>query len=234
LWQLRAALDAGDDSPAAHLLVDSHDISFNPRSAYTLDVDVLAREQPVWTTADLLAAADLYRGELLPGFYEAWVVLERERLAAIYERRMSALLNRLSMERRWEEAMTWAERWIALGEAPEPAYRALMRAYAAGGDAGRAMATYQRCRQALRDELSVEPSDETRRLAESLRVAGARPAAEIEPPLPTDSAAALDFERRRADLYLRAARRSNRLALGALLGLAAMVGVAVASLRRGR
>ena len=232
LWQLRAAIEPDGGEGHTYLLVDPHTIAFNPDSPYTLDTDALTRERPVWATADLLAAVAVYGGELLPGFYEAWIVLERERLAAIHERRMTALLDHLSMERRWEEAMAWAERWIALGEAPEPAYRALMRAYAARGDAGHAMAAYQRCRQALSEALGVEPSDETRRLAEALRVAGAHPAAEIEPPLPADPAAALDFERRRADLYLRSARRSNRLALGALLGLATMVGVAIAARRR--
>ncbi|HSM56558.1 MAG TPA: hypothetical protein VK879_10425 [Candidatus Sulfomarinibacteraceae bacterium] len=38
----------------------------------------------------------------------------------------------------------WPERWIALGHAPEPAYRALMRARAAQGDLAGMAAAYRR------------------------------------------------------------------------------------------
>ena len=232
LWQLRAAIEPDGGERHVYLLVDPHAITFDSRSDYALDVDALARERPAWSTGELLAAAAAYGGELLPGFYDSWVALERERLAVVYSRRMTALLERLAAESRWEEVMHWAERWIALGDVPEPAYRALMRAHAARGDAGAAMAAYQRCREALRQELAVEPSAETRQLADALRLApGPVPGRLVSPPA-GDLAALAEFERHRADLYQHVARRSNRLALGALLGLAAAVGVAAASWRR--
>lgn len=232
LWQLRACIEPDSGNRHTFLLVDSHAITFDDRSDYALDADAVARARPAWSTDELLAAAAAYQGELLPGFYDSWVVLERERLAVAHTQRMTALLERLAAGSRWEEVINWAERWIALGDTPEPAYRALMRAHAARGDAGAAMAAYQRCREALRQELAVVPSVETRRLADALRVAKGPPAAMPSRPRTSDLADLAEFERRRADLYQQAARRSNRLALGALLGLAAAVGVAVASRRR--
>jgi DNA-binding SARP family transcriptional activator len=231
LWQLRGAIEPDSGQRQAYLIVDPHTITFDLHSDYALDVDALVRERPNWSTAELLAAASAYGGELLPGFYESWVVLERERLAVSHARRMAALLDRLAGEARWDEVVNWAEVWIALGDTPEPAYRALMRAHAARGDASAAMAAYQRCREALRQELAVEPSAETRRLADSLRGAAGLDRG-ASPPAPGDLAALAEFERRRADLYQRAARRSNRLAMGALLGLAVAAGAVVASLRR--
>lgn len=229
LWQLRAALD-DDPRRAPCLHHDTHTITLDAGCA--IDAAALARERPSWSTADLLAAVSC-GGELLPGFYEPWVVLERERLAAVYDRRMATLLDRLAEDGRWDEVVEWAERWIAMGSAPESGYRAIMRACAARGDAGGVAAAYRRCRAALREALDVEPSAETQRLVELATHMGVPPTADAgreEPPAAADPAA---FERGRAEFYRRAARRSNRLALAALLGLAAAVGVAVAGRLRG-
>ena len=110
----------------------------------------------------------MYRGELLPGFYDEWVLRERERLEAVFERKMSDLLDRLVAERRWPEVLETAERWIAVGHVPEPAYRALMLAHSERGDRARVATVYQRCRQALFEELGATPSEQTRRLFDDL------------------------------------------------------------------
>lgn len=177
LWQLRSAIEDTDDPQTIAIVHDAHAIAFNRHSAYALDVDALRQERPVWTTAALMEAAAAYGGELLPGFYESWIVLEREQLAVVFDRRMGRLLERLIAERRWDDTLAWAERWIELGDAPEPAYRALMRAYAALSDTSGVMVTYRRCREALLEGLGIEPSLETRQLVESLTHSGP-PAAE--------------------------------------------------------
>lgn len=176
LWQLRMALDGHHDPRLSTIIHNPHEIAFNRQSAYCLDVEVLAQERPVWTTAGLMEAAAAYGGELLPGFYESWIVLERERLAAVLYRRMSHLIDRLIAERRWEETLAWAERWIGLGGTPEPAYQALMQAYAALGDAGQVVIVYRRCREALREQLGIVPSSETRLLVDSLTRGSVLPA----------------------------------------------------------
>ncbi len=164
LWQLRQAI--GEE----YLLADKASLAFNTRAPHTLDVAILEDETAVNDLDALIHTVSVYKGELLPGFYEDWVLLERERLQALYERRAQALLAGLGAAGRWREVQTWAERWIALGHAPEPAYRALMMAHAALGDQAGMANSYRRCRQALEDELGVAPSPETealyRRLAE--------------------------------------------------------------------
>jgi DNA-binding SARP family transcriptional activator len=74
----------------------------------------------------LIAVLSVYQGELLPGFYEEWVFLERNRLNALFEAKMARLLEMLQSEGRWDNVLDWAMRWIALGTWPEPAYQALM------------------------------------------------------------------------------------------------------------
>jgi DNA-binding SARP family transcriptional activator len=241
IWRLRQAIEP-DPAPAPGdtILSEGEFIFFNAATPYDLDVDRLANERAEQSLADLLTAVEVYEGELLPGYYEPWVILERERLAACFERRMEALLNRLTLAGQWEAVLVWSERWIAQGVAPESAYRAMMRAHAVRGDSAQVALTYRRCREALAGELGVEPSPLTRRLAEELARShplltslGQQPGRSDGPADP--QIAALDqveFERRRADLYLYQVKRLNRLVAGLALGLAAAAGVVIARRRR--
>ena len=42
---------------------------------------------------DLMRRPRRLRGELLPGFYDDWVVLEREHLQLVFEKRLSAAIG---------------------------------------------------------------------------------------------------------------------------------------------
>jgi hypothetical protein len=52
----------------------------------------------------------------------------------MFERNIQRLLDRLQLQQAWTDVLQWAEHWIAFGQTPEPAYRALMIAYGAQGD----------------------------------------------------------------------------------------------------
>ncbi|HLF29012.1 MAG TPA: tetratricopeptide repeat protein [Anaerolineae bacterium] len=166
LWRIRKALEPGGSD---YLLADDLTIAFDANSDYRLDLTDLEREVAAeGSTDELVHCVAAYRGELLPGFYHEWVLAERERLHAVFEYKMNLLLNRLVAERRSSDVLAWGERWIALGHAPEPAYRALMTAHSRLGDRSSMAAVYQRCVEALRRELGVEPSEPTRALYERL------------------------------------------------------------------
>jgi predicted ATPase/DNA-binding SARP family transcriptional activator len=158
LWRLRKAI--GDH----YLLIDSNSLAFNSSSDHWLDIAQLEDE----AEQDLESIVSVYEGELLPGFYNDWVLLERDRLAASFERKMHRLLNQFLQEKRWMEVLEWAERWIAQGLAPEAAYRALMRAHAAMGELSKVEVAYQRCTKSLQHDLGVDPSEETKRLYRQL------------------------------------------------------------------
>jgi predicted ATPase len=134
-----------------------------------LDARLLLEKKAEQSIEEMIGIAGLYRGELLPGFYDEWVVLERDRLEAAYQQKMNLLLEGLIEAGQWEEALKWGEEWIRLGYGPEAAYRALMRAHAGLGNQGMVSASYQRCVEALKGELGLEPSSETRQLYEQIR-----------------------------------------------------------------
>jgi ABC-type oligopeptide transport system substrate-binding subunit/DNA-binding SARP family transcriptional activator/energy-coupling factor transporter ATP-binding protein EcfA2 len=186
LWQLRRAFSVPHSPAGEFFLTDDVTVSFNAEVDHWLDVDAVTAKVANGVTADeLIGMVSHYKGELLAGFYDEWVCLERERVQAVFEHKMKLLLDRLVDARRWEEILDWGERWIALGHTPEPAYRALMIAHARLGDAAQMATVYQRCVAALRDDLDVEPSELTRTTYERLskdRSAQPRPIEPLSPP----------------------------------------------------
>ena len=162
LWRLRKAFETNRES---YFLIDNLSLAFNPHSPYCLDVQELECVPLEDSTVDdLIAAVSVYGGELLPGFYDEWVFAERDRLHAIFEAKMARLLELLQAEGRWSEVLEWGMRWIGVGQWPEPAYRALISAYANSGDMSKAMATYRRLDQGLQKDLGAKPSEQTQTL----------------------------------------------------------------------
>lgn len=166
LWRMRKALEAAASTRLLH--ADDVTISFKESSDCWLDVAELEKLSDDPSADEFIAVLSNCQGELLPGFYDDWVVSEREHLDSIYEHHMVRLISLLQAENRWLDILDWAERWIKLGQRPEPAYRALMTAYAAKGDMSKVAATYERCVKALR-EFGIEPSEQTRALYQKLK-----------------------------------------------------------------
>lgn len=196
LWRVRKSLSDDSSPELTYLISDQISVEFNPKSNYWLDVSVLEKQTREINAPDqLMEILKLYRGELLPGFYNDWVMLERERLQAVFEREVERLLEQLNDEHRWTEMLEWGEHWLAYGQNPEPAYRALMDAYGALGNRSKVAYTYDRCVKALRDDLGVEPSERTRNLYEQL-VQGTYA---IEPSSTTNAASQASGQRRPSD-----------------------------------
>jgi len=175
LWRLRKVLNSqppSEDAPARaneYLLADELTVAFDAAASYWFDVAQLEQSPSSDERLnDLTRQVGLYKGELLPGFYDDWVLLERGRVEQVFELKMQQLVELLVQQERWTAALEWGERWIAQGHTPEPAYRALMLAHAALGNPSQVTLNYERCIHALQNELGVEPSEETRVLYEHL------------------------------------------------------------------
>jgi len=167
LWRIRKILGPG---ATARLESDDLGVTYHPQPGDQFDVNAFETCSEDEGSIDaLLQALSAYGGELLPGFYEEWVTLEREHLQSAFERKLGRLLDCLLTERRWDEVLAWGERWIATGGTPEPAYRALMQAHAGLGNQAGAAAQYHRCVESLSMELGVEPSKKTRELFDQIR-----------------------------------------------------------------
>src|SRR5512140_3670961 len=86
LWRIRKALQSV--SSASYLHADDLTVSFDASADYWLDAGALQNIGDGASDEELLSALSAYTGDLLPGFYDEWVVLEREHLRSTYERRM--------------------------------------------------------------------------------------------------------------------------------------------------
>jgi WD40 repeat protein/class 3 adenylate cyclase len=166
LWRIRKAFSVQQFSTDEYLIAEELTIAFNRSAPHWLDVAQL--ERPEIDLESLTANLALYQGELLSGFYEDWIMLERERIQSIFETKMEQLLKQLAAAERWTAVQEQGERWLALGHTPEPAYRAVMLAYGARGDMAKVSSIYQRCIEELREQFGLEPSAETRALYDGL------------------------------------------------------------------
>jgi len=195
LANLRQAIgDQQADPP--FLLITRETVQFNQDSDAVLDVAALG-DLPRQPIARLEQALDVYRGCFLEGFsladssaFEEWALVQREHL----DRQVLEALRRLAAHHEahgeYDQAVAAARRALALEPWDEEAHRLLMRALALGGQRSQALAQYETCRRLLRQELGVEPAQETVALAESIRQETLRPPAvaagsvDVEPPAP--------------------------------------------------
>lgn len=88
---LKAVLEPPSDSPSPVLLADRYDVRL-VRGAIDCDVVAFDREARLGRVDAALA---YYRGELLPGYFDEWVLDERMRLQAVHER-LSARVQAVS------------------------------------------------------------------------------------------------------------------------------------------
>jgi DNA-binding SARP family transcriptional activator/predicted ATPase len=174
LVRLREVLGHTDADPAP-LHVTWQTIQWLPGAA-TADVERFIRLARSAEVADLARAAELYRGEFLPGFglpgceaFEEWLLLTREQLQQQALVVLRTLAEHHLAAQRWPEAATLARRQIELDRWHEQAHRQLMRALAGAGDRAGALAAYTRCAQILRDDLGITPDVETTALANTIR-----------------------------------------------------------------
>jgi DNA-binding SARP family transcriptional activator len=104
------------------------------------------------------AIETLWRGELLPGWYDDWVLFERERLAQLrlhaIERLASLLTRRLDLD----TALRLALAAVRAEPLRETANAVLMSVYVAEGNVADAVHQYDVFTGLLRRELGVEPS----------------------------------------------------------------------------
>lgn len=164
LWRIRKTLPTGLETE--YILADDFSIAFNTSAEYWLDVNTLKEADAINCADELISILSVYQGELLPGFYEEWVILEREYLNFVFEHHMARLLAILQDDNRWLDVLDWGERWLSFGQRPEPAYRALMCAHMEKGDMPKVADTYSRCLRSL-GEIGLEPSEQTRDLYEN-------------------------------------------------------------------
>ena len=121
-------------------------------------------------------AAALYRGEYLEGFYEDYVLAQRERLRSMQTEALLSLAREARAERSFAAAADFAQRLLDIDEWHEEALREWMAAKYGGGERSVAIASYERFARRLREEFCAEPAAETVALRDAIRAEAPLPA----------------------------------------------------------
>src|SRR5262249_2681740 len=106
--------------------------------------------------AGLIArSVELYRGELLPGYYEDWILQEREWLAERFFQALAQRIAPLEQAGDGDGALEMARRGVSLDPLREEAHAELMRVYAAMGQPAAALRQYGELERLLKEELAA-------------------------------------------------------------------------------
>ncbi len=175
LATLRQKLRSSEGDANAYIQADRVTVQLNSKNVST---DVMGFEQHIHDAKktdtpnrriELRRAVDLYAGHLLQGFYEDWILAERDRLKEEFTRAL------LSLEQLHEDigdipdAIFYARRGKDVDPNREDFYRALMRLFKKEGRIGDGIRTYEELERMLRKDLDVSPSEESRKLYDKLR-----------------------------------------------------------------
>jgi DNA-binding SARP family transcriptional activator len=183
LQSLRASVAELRALVGAHVILSRQVIAFDNGSRHWCDVHEFQRHIAEAAPDDLhalLAATNLYGGQLLAGFalrsasgFEAWLASERQQLRDLALQAWHTLLDAHSEAEELEAGLVVAERMIAVNPTAELTYRKAMGLAVTHGERERAMDFYERCRATLAEQLGVTPLPETTALYERIRAGAA-------------------------------------------------------------
>jgi predicted ATPase/DNA-binding SARP family transcriptional activator len=171
LTSLRYQLEPPGTLKGALLQADRAAVQLNPL-AFATDVARLetrlqqAARAPGATERahHLIQAVELYRGELLPGHFDPWVLAERQRLQEAYLAALGQLVTLLEDMGEPEQARDYAWRGVRVDPLREEGQHSLIRLLLRLGETGAARRQYQEWERLLEAELGEEPAKETQAL----------------------------------------------------------------------
>jgi len=165
-----------------HLTITRQTVSFNRDSDYWLDVEAFQAGGEIASDGGdiekVRQAVDLYRGDLLAGFYvrdgqafEEWVLTQQARLRELALETLQKLTAYFVRKGDYRNGIAYSRRLLALEPWHEEVHRRLMLLLARSGQRSAALAQFQTCRQVLAEELGVEPATETLALYHRIQAA---------------------------------------------------------------
>jgi predicted ATPase/DNA-binding SARP family transcriptional activator len=183
LHRLRQAMPEAD----RFLHIDAQTVQWRSDAPATLDVADFERALAEAALAEqvgnqdaaraaLREAVEQYRGDLLPGWYDDWVLVERERLRQAFLAGLEKLVVLLEQATEYAAAIGYAQRLLRHDPLHEATYQHLIRLHARSGDRASALRVYRTCATVLERELAVEPSPATHAAYERLRHMETQPA----------------------------------------------------------
>ena len=148
------------------------EVALAPNSLWS---DVAAMRAAV-ERGQLARAVELYRGDLMPGFYltdchdfDAWLESERSALLEEAVAAAWALAKHLESGSNYTDASRLAKKAARLDRTNERALRRSLKMLDRLGDRAGALSLFDEFARRLRKELDVDPSVETMKMADDLR-----------------------------------------------------------------
>jgi DNA-binding SARP family transcriptional activator len=162
LWRLHRS-GVGVVEPRGQLLALGSDVVVDLREA-----ERLARLALAGDLAGVELAPSALAGDLLPDWYDDWIVFERERFRQVRLAALDALCERLTRAGRLRDALDVGLAAVAGEPLRESAHRAVIRVHLAEGNLAEAIRQYRLCRSLLADQLGIEPSQRMHELMRGL------------------------------------------------------------------
>jgi DNA-binding SARP family transcriptional activator len=164
IWRSRAPHCRLLEASATHLrLAGEVEVDLHVVRALAHSLIAGTGEAPPWPDVQLLD------GQLLPDWYDDWLVVERERLRQLQLHALEAHCRRLTDLGRFAEAIELGLVAVASEPLRESAHRAVIDAHLAEGNNGEALRQYEVIERLLADHLGITPTIET-----ELRIASIR------------------------------------------------------------
>lgn len=166
LWRLRQRCCVTVEAGSGHVqllagtTVDVHELECRAQRLLDPAAPLLpGDDDPAWL-----------RAELLPEWWEEWVVVERERLRQLRLHALEVVAERLTAREEFARAIDVALAAVAVEPLRETPHRLLIRIHLAEGNRSEALRVYDAYRDALTVELGVAPSPRMHDLVASLHV----------------------------------------------------------------
>lgn len=177
LWQLQSALAGG---PPLVESLGGDWIGIRPGADLWVDLGAFeaAWREIEGASGGALPAAvadrarrvvELCQGELLEGCDWGWCRFERERLCDLFAAMVDEVMAWCEASGAHATGIRLGSDLLRLDRAREQTHRSLMRLHALAGDRTGALRQYERCAEALREELAVPPGRATRELLVRIR-----------------------------------------------------------------
>ena len=152
LWQLRRnGLDV--------VRVNRNRLQLSDRLGVDVWETVAEARQVIGGDGHVARLHRLLTGDLLPDWYEDWVVLERERIRQLRLHALEALGQRLIDQGRPAQAIEAGLAAVAADPLRESAHRVVISAHLAEGNRSEALRQYETYARLLDEHLDIGPSD---------------------------------------------------------------------------
>jgi DNA-binding SARP family transcriptional activator len=160
LWRLQRADTSIVETSATHLQL-----------APELDVDLQHATDLLHGALDGTVGRNLETvrricalGDLLPDWYDDWVVVEQERFRQLRLQALERLSQGLTQDQRWAEAIECGLAAVAAEPLRESAHRVTIMAHLGQGNISEAIRQYRSYRMLLKRHIGAEPSTDLERL----------------------------------------------------------------------